>query len=358
MRVLVAGGGTGGHFYPGLAVTQKLLQRGAEVFWLGASRGLEAQKLPGLGIPHQLLEVSGAVGVALRARVRSVLRLPPAFLAARLFLARVRPDVVLSVGGYAAFPGAAAAAAAGVPLLIQEQNAWPGLTHRLMAPWAAGIACGFPQAVQAFPSLPATWTGNPVRREFFLLPPAPQRRALVVLGGSQGSQVLNRLVPQALALVPADQRPQVLHQAGEKWEGEVRERYRQAGVAADVVGFLAEPWEALRQVPLVVARAGALTVTELAAAGRAAILVPFAQAAHGHQLANARALAKTGAAWVLEEPEASPERLAALLEGLFSDLPALATRGMQAKKLAREDATDAVVELLFRVARKPREVAA
>lgn len=358
MRVLVAGGGTGGHFYPGLAVAEKLLERGAEVFWLGASHGLEAKKLPACGIPHKLLRVSGAVGVALAAKVRSALRVPPAFLAARAFLARVRPDVVLSVGGYAAFPGAAAAAAAGVPLVIQEQNAWPGLTHRLMAPWAAAIACGFPQAVEAFPSLPAAWTGNPVRGEFFGLPPAPERRALVVLGGSQGSQALNRLVPEALALVPGDQRPRVLHQAGERWEAEVRERYRQLGVEAEVVGFLPEPWNALRETPLAVARAGALTVSELAAAGRAAILVPFAQAAHGHQLTNARALADTGAAWVLEELQASTARLAELLAGLFADLPALAARGSQARALARADATDTVVELLFKVARKPREVAA
>lgn len=356
MRVLIAGGGTGGHLYPGLAVAEKLVALGAEVFWLGASSGLEARTLPALGIPHRLLAVSGAVGVAWTAKLRSVWRVPSALAAARLTVAKVRPDVVLSVGGYAAFPGAVAAAASGTPLVIQEQNARPGLTHRLMAPWAAAIACGFPQAVDALPSLPACWTGNPVRREFFHLPPAPERRALLVLGGSQGSQVLNRLLPEALSLVPAELRPQVVHQAGEKWYEEVRQRYQQAGVAAEVVGFFPAPWVVLRDVPLVVARAGALTVSELAAAGRAAILIPFAQAAHGHQLANARALAATGAAEVLEEAQVSPASLAELLISLLADPADLVSRGRQGTRLAREDATDAVVQLLFRVARKPPEV--
>lgn len=358
MRVLIAGGGTGGHLYPGLAVAQRLLSLGAEVFWLGASHGLEAKKLAGLPIRQQLLTVSGAVGVTLAAKARSFLRLGPACLSARVFVARVHPDVVLSVGGYAAFPGAAAAAAAGIPLVIQEQNAWPGLTHRLLAPWAAAIACGFPQAVEAFPSLPARFTGNPVREEFFHVPPAPETRALLVLGGSQGSQVLNRLLPEALALLPRDQRPQVLHQAGEKWEAEVRARYQALGVEAQVVGFILKPWEALQDVPLVVARAGALTVSELAAAGRAAILVPFAQAAHGHQLANAHALAATGAAWVLEEKHATPSALANLVTALFADLSALAHKASQAKALARPDATEKVVALLLRASRTPWEVAA
>lgn len=358
MRVLIAGGGTGGHVYPGLAMAQRLLSLGAEVVWLGARAGLEARKLAGLPIPHKLLSVSGAVGVSLAAKARSFLRLGPAFVAARAFLARVRPDVVLSVGGYAAFPGAAAAAAAGIPLVIQEQNAWPGLTHRLMAPWAAAIACGFPQAVEAFPSLPARFTGNPVREEFFHLPPAPEKPNLLVLGGSQGSQVLNRLLPEAMALVPPERRPQLVHQAGEKWEQEVKDRYQALGVAAHVVGFMPQPWEALQDVPLVVARAGALTVCELAAAGRAAILVPFARAAHGHQLANARALAATGAAWVVEEEQATAAVLANLLTTLFADLSALARQASQAKALARPDATAQVVDLLFRASRKPREVAA
>ncbi|MGC8917093.1 MAG: undecaprenyldiphospho-muramoylpentapeptide beta-N-acetylglucosaminyltransferase [Thermoanaerobaculum sp.] len=358
MRVLVAGGGTGGHFYPGFAVAERLRELGVEVFWLGATRGLEAARLPSLAIPHRLLAVSGAVGVSLGAKIGSFLRILPALAAALRVLAQVRPHVVFSVGGYAAFPGAAAAGFTATPLVIQEQNAWPGLTHRLLAPWAVAIACGFREALAAFPSLPAFWTGNPVRREFFGVPPAPSTRALLVLGGSQGARILNRLVPEALARIPREQRPRVVHQAGERWVEEVRGRYRQLEVDAEVVGFLAEPWEALSQVPLVVARAGALTVSELSAAGRAAVLIPFAQAAHGHQLANARALAATGGGWILEEREASPEALAHLLERLLADPGTLAAAGPKARALARQDATNAVVRVLLRAAREPQEVAA
>jgi len=352
MRVLITGGGTGGHFFPGLAVAEAVQRRGGEVYWLGAQSGIEARKLPELGIPHRLLPVTGAVGVPLRKKLGSVVRLLPALVAARSYLAKVTPQVVLSVGGYAAFPGAVAAGTAGVPLVLQEQNAFPGLVHRLLAPWAAAIACGLPQAVEALPSLPARFTGNPVRAAFFQLPPAPPRRALAVLGGSQGSQVLNRLLPEALALLPPESRPEVVHQAGERWVSEVEERYRCCGVAAQVVGFLSRPWEVLAQVPLVVARAGALTVAELAAAGRAAVLVPFGQAAEGHQLANARALASTGAAWVIEEAEASPARLAQLLAKLFADPGDLAARGTKARSLARADAAEAVVQLLALVAKQ------
>jgi UDP-N-acetylglucosamine--N-acetylmuramyl-(pentapeptide) pyrophosphoryl-undecaprenol N-acetylglucosamine transferase len=352
MRVLIAGGGTGGHFYPGLAVAQALQAQGVEVFWLGARQGIEARKLPEFAIPHRLLAISGAVGVSWPRKLASFLRLVPALGAARAFLARVQAQVVLSVGGFAAFPGGAAAASSGIPLVVQEQNAFPGLVHRLLAPWAAAIACGFPTAPQAFASLPARWTGNPVRREFFQLPAAPARRALLVLGGSQGSQKLNHLLPQALASLPQDQRPQVLHQAGEKWEEEVKGRYAQLGVAARVVGFLPRPWEELAQVPLVVARAGALTVSELAAAQRAAILIPFAQAAHGHQLANARALEATGAAWVLEESQATPQALAGLLAQAFAHLEALPAKGAQGKALARPQAAQEIAQLVLRLGRR------
>ncbi|MCS7183165.1 MAG: UDP-N-acetylglucosamine--N-acetylmuramyl-(pentapeptide) pyrophosphoryl-undecaprenol N-acetylglucosamine transferase [Thermoanaerobaculum sp.] len=350
MRVLVTGGGTGGHFYPGWVVAQALREAGWQVFWLGSTNGIEATKLPSSGIPHRLLRVTGAVGARPLAALVSLLRLVPALAVARGVVGRFRPQVVCSVGGYASFPGAAAAAAAAVPLVIQEQNAWPGLTHRLLAPWAAAIACGFPQALRAFPSLPASWTGNPIRREFFLLPPAPARRALLVLGGSQGSQFLNRVVPKALSLLPPGQRPQVVHQSGERWEQEVRQRYQELQVEARVVGFLPEPWQVLKEVPLVVARAGALSVCELAASGRAALLIPFAHAAGGHQLVNAQALAGTGSALVVEEAQATPTAVAALLQELLQDPSALAAKGALAKTLAVPDATERVVRLVSRVA--------
>lgn len=358
MRVVIAGGGTGGHFYPGLAVATALQRQGGEVYWLGSSRGIEAKKLQEFGIRGRLVRVSGFVGVGAAAKLRSLALLLPAVVAGRAYLGQVRCQVVLSVGGYAALSGGLAAAIAGIPLVLQEQNAFPGVVHQLLAPWAAAIACGFPQTVQAFPSLPACWTGNPVRPAFFKVPPPPERRAILVMGGSQGSQLLNGLVPKALAQFPPGNRPQVIHQTGERWEAEVRATYQELGVEATVVAYLAKPWEELAAVPLVVARAGALTVCELAAARRAAVLIPFGQAAHGHQLVNAQALASTGAAWLLTEPEATPQSLAALLMKLLANPQSLVVAGAKGQALARLDATEAVVSLLYRAAGEPERSAA
>ena len=343
---VIAGGGTGGHLFPGLAVAVELQRAGAAVAWLGARRGLEATRVPALGVPLRLLAVTGAVGRSPLARAGAALRMPPAVLQAALFLLRRRAGAVLSVGGYASLPGALAAALLGVPLVLQEQNAVPGVANRFLAPWASVIACGFAEAVAAFPSLPARWTGNPVRAEFFAVPPPHlDPPGVLVLGGSQGSAFLNRVMPHALAALPGA-RPRVLHQAGPRWEEEVRQRYAQAGIAADVVAFLERPADALAQVALVVARAGALTVTELAAARRAALLVPFAAAAHEHQLANARALAATGAAEVVVEAAATPEALAAALSRLLVQPEALRRRGEGGARLARADAATEVARMV------------
>jgi UDP-N-acetylglucosamine--N-acetylmuramyl-(pentapeptide) pyrophosphoryl-undecaprenol N-acetylglucosamine transferase len=344
--VVIAGGGTGGHLFPGLAVAMELRQAGVEITWLGARRGLEATRIPAAGFPIRLLAVTGAVGRSPLARVGAALRMAPAVLQAAAFLLRRRAGAVLSVGGYASLPGALAAALLGVPVVLQEQNARPGVANRFLAPWASAIACGFAEAVAAFPSLPAHWTGNPVRAEFFAVPAPPlDPLAVLVMGGSQGSAFLNRVMPLAFAASPGA-RPRILHQAGPRWEEEVRQRYAEAGVAAEVVGFLEEPARALTLTALVVARAGALTIAELAAARRAALLVPFAAAAHAHQLANANALAATGAAEVVEEAEATPPALAAVLARLLAQPEALIQRGQSGGRLARADAATAVARMV------------
>jgi UDP-N-acetylglucosamine--N-acetylmuramyl-(pentapeptide) pyrophosphoryl-undecaprenol N-acetylglucosamine transferase len=346
---LIVGGGTGGHLFPGLAVAEELRRLGVAVSWLGASRGLEATRVPAAGIPVRLLPVTGAVGRSAAAQAGATLRLLPALVTSLRHLLRERPSVVLSVGGYAALPGALAAATLQLPLVVQEQNALPGVTNRLLAPWSVGIACGFRAALAAFPSLPATWTGNPVREAFFSVPPprtAPP--TVLVLGGSQGSAFLNRVVPEAFAELGRQRAlPRVVHQAGERWVGEVQQRYATLGVPAEVRGFLEAPAEALTAVALVIARAGALTVSELAAARRAALLVPFAAAAHGHQLHNARALAATGAAEVVEEAQATPVRLAATLASLLATPDALAARGQAGFALAVPDAAGAVARFVL-----------
>jgi UDP-N-acetylglucosamine--N-acetylmuramyl-(pentapeptide) pyrophosphoryl-undecaprenol N-acetylglucosamine transferase len=350
--VAITGGGTGGHLFPGLAVAAELARTGGSVSWLGARRGLEATRVPQAGIPLRLLAVTGAAARTRRAQVTAVLRAFPATLQAAVYLRRRDVRAVLAVGGYASVPGALAAGMLGVPLLLQEQNAVPGVTNRLLAPWCSAIACGFEAAVPAFPSLPARWTGNPVRAEFFAVPEPPTRPlTMLVIGGSQGSAFLNAAVPAALAEVKlAGDAPRVIHQAGPDRAEGVRAKYASAGIAAEVVTFLERPAEAMAVTVLIVSRAGALAVCELAAARRAALLVPFAAAAGAHQLANARAFAATGAAEVLEEHEATPKHTAALLQRLLANPQQLVERGKAGARLAPPAAARTVARMVLEAA--------
>jgi UDP-N-acetylglucosamine--N-acetylmuramyl-(pentapeptide) pyrophosphoryl-undecaprenol N-acetylglucosamine transferase len=352
-HVVIAGGGTGGHLFPGLAVAAELVHAGTSVSWLGARRGLEATRVPQAGIPLRLLPVTGAAARSRGAQLSAALRVGPGTALAAAHLLQRRAGAVLAVGGYASLPGALAAGMLGVPTVIQEQNALPGLSNRLLAPWCAVIACGFEAAVPAFPSLPARFTGNPVRPEFFSVPAPPlDPLTVVVIGGSQGSAFLNALVPDALAELSREvPLPRVIHQSGDRWAAEVRQRYAAAGVAAEVVPFLDRPADALAGAALVVARAGALTICELAAAGRAAVLVPFAAAADGHQLANARAFAATGACEVLEERDANPRTLAAVLRRLLAFPERLLERGRAGTRLVRPGAAAVVARIVLEAAR-------
>jgi UDP-N-acetylglucosamine--N-acetylmuramyl-(pentapeptide) pyrophosphoryl-undecaprenol N-acetylglucosamine transferase len=351
-HVVITGGGTGGHLFPGLAVAAELRRSGASVSWLGAIRGIEATRVPAAGIPLRALPVTGMVGRSPIAAIGALCRVVPATAIAASYLLRHDAAAVLSVGGYASVPGALAALLLGVSLVIQEQNALPGTANRLLAPWAAAIACGFPSSLSAFPSLPAVWTGNPVRAEFFTVPPPPlEPPAVLVLGGSQGSAFLNRRLPEAFRVLARSRAlPTIVHQSGHRWEAEVRDCYATLGINATVVPFLERPADALASSALVIARAGALTVSEIAAARRAALLIPFAAAAHGHQLVNARLLAESGAATILEESEARPETVAATLDGLLGTPDRLVERGRASGVLARDDAARALARLVLECA--------
>jgi len=351
-RLVIAGGGTGGHLFPGLAVAAELERSGVRVSWLGARRGLEATRVPEAGIPIRLLAVSGAVARSRAAQVAAVLQLLPAVFQAAAFLLRNGAAAVLPVGGYASLPGALAAGMLGVPVVLQEQNSVPGLATRFLAPWSVAVACGFEAALAAFPSLPARWTGNPVRPEFFAVPPPPVHPLTVlVLGGSQGSAFLNAAAPDAFGeLARSGVTPRIVHQAGLRWANAVEQRYAALGIAATVVPFIEAPADALAGAALVVARAGALTVTELAAARRAALLVPFAASAHNHQVANAAAFAATGAAEVIEERDANPVSLATALRRMLAEPERLLERGRAGARLARPEAARAVADLLLRAA--------
>lgn len=350
--VVVAGGGTGGHVFPGLAVARELKAREVDVHWLGARRGLEAELVPERGLPITLVDLEGMQARRPAAAARAVALLPRAVATAVRTLLELQPLAVVGVGGYASTAGLAAAGLLGVPIVLQEQNSIPGWTNRFLAPFADLICCGFEDAVAAFPSMPAEWTGNPVRADFFDVPdvaPGPRPR-LLVLGGSQGSLFLNRILPQALPILIAGGFDlEVRHQAGVRWAEVVRTAYNDLKIEATVTAFLAQPWQALAAADLVVARSGALTVSELAAAGRAALLVPFAAAAGNHQEFNARSLEGAGGAVVLTEADASPGRVAAVMGELLRTPEVLAEMGRRARATALPGAAARIADRVLAV---------
>ncbi len=320
-KVMIMAGGTGGHVIPALAVAEVLRQRGHETVWLGTRRGLEARLVPAAGIPMEWLPVEGLRGTGLARKLRAPWRLGRALLAAHGALRRHRPGVVLGMGGFASGPGGVIARLSGRPLVLHEQNRIPGLTNRLLAPFATHLLEAFPGSFPA--RLGARACGNPVRPGIEALPPPGERLGgrsgplrLLVLGGSQGARTLNLTLPRALALIPAAQRPQVLHQAGERSWADCRAAYAEAGVSADLRPFIEDMAAAYAWADLALARAGALTLSELAAAGLGAILVPYPHAVDDHQTRNAAWLVEAGAARLTPEATLSPETLAGLLRGI------------------------------------------
>ncbi|MFW6340080.1 MAG: undecaprenyldiphospho-muramoylpentapeptide beta-N-acetylglucosaminyltransferase [Wenzhouxiangella sp.] len=347
-KVTIMAAGTGGHIFPGLAVARQLQIRGAEVCWLGTPGGLENRLVPAAGLEMDRIGIAGLRGRGAAGWLMAPLRVLRAMLQARRIFGRQQPGCVLSMGGYVAGPGGLMARLMGIPLLIHEQNAVPGLTNRLLHPLAAGVFGGFPDGLKG-----AVHCGNPVREDILGLP-APAERVrlrsgalkILVLGGSQGSAALGRIVPRALALLPADQRPRVLHQAGRQLEA-AQQAYADSGVEAEIVEFIDDMAAAWAEVDLAICRAGALTVAELCAAGVASLLVPFPHAVDDHQTANARYLADAGAAWLEPEAALSPKRLAERLSQ--SDRPGLRAMAERARALARPAAAATVADACLEV---------
>ena len=346
MQVLIMAGGTGGHVMPALAVAHELRAQGHGVHWLGTTAGLEARAVPAAGIELFTLPVAGLRGKGMLRTLSAPVGLLRALAQAIGLLRRLRPDVVLGLGGYAAGPGGVAAFLLRRPLLIHEQNARPGLTNRLLARLAQRVLAGFPGL--RIGGRAAEFTGNPVRAALFALPPPRQRLAdaprLLVLGGSQGAQAINAAVPAALELlkhsgVPL---PQVRHQAGRQHAVAVADDYAARGVPATVEGFIDNMAAAYGAADLAIGRAGALTVAELCAVGLGAVLIPFPHAADDHQTANARYLAGTGAAVLLSQSQLTPLRLAELLGPLLAEPARRLTMAQAAHSLARPDAAGRV----------------
>jgi len=336
--ILIMAGGTGGHIMPGLAVADVLRGRGWRVLWLGNPDKMEGRLVPARGLDLVPLRFEGLRGRGAKALLRLPFVLARALGQAWRRLSETRPDVVLGMGGYVAFPGGVVAALRGLPMVVHESNAVAGTANRWLARLARRVLTGFPGVLPRGEAL-----GNPVRAELAALPGPAQRYAgrsgplrLLVVGGSLGAQALNDTLPRALARLPAEARPEVVHQSGEQHLQALSQAYDQAGVQADCRAFIDDMAGEMGRADLMVCRAGAMTVSEVAAAGVAALFVPFPHAIDDHQTANARFLADAQAAWLQPQPALTPEWLAGwLAQRTRSELQAVAER---ARTRARPDA--------------------
>ncbi len=350
---LIMAGGTGGHIFPGLAVAEALRERGWRVHWLGAPGSMESRIVPPRGFKLETIDFGGVRGKGLVTLALLPLRLLRAFWQALQVVRRVKPDVVVGLGGYISFPGGMMGVLAGKPLVLHEQNSVAGMANRVLAGVADRVFTAFPNVFKK-----AQWVGNPLRAPF-LQQPAPAERfagrsgplRLLVVGGSLGAKALNDVVPQALALLPAQQQPQVTHQSGEKQIDALRANYVAAGVQAELTPFIEDTAQAFADADLIVCRSGASTVTEIAAVGAAALFVPFPAAVDDHQTTNARFLVEADAAWLVPQPELTPQRLAQTLQTVQRpQLQAMAEKALQMKKT---EAVAAVVSACEQLAKVP-----
>lgn len=356
MRLLIAGGGTGGHLYPGIALAEEVKTRHPrnEVLFVGSPRGLEVKAVPRAGFPLELVDVGPLKRQGLLGFVRGIFRLPRAFLQSNAILRRFDPDVVVGVGGYASGPLVLAAWLRRVPTAVQEQNALPGFTNRLLGRFVRACFIAFDEARQGFPRAKTHLLGNPIRRAFldnFLhTKPPGARLSILVTGGSQGAHVLNLRVLEALELLaPAlGPRLEVLHQTGAKDEAEIAARYEKlapTGLVARAAAFIDDMAQAYAGADLLVCRAGATTIAELTVCKKPSILVPFPFAADDHQTVNARSLVASGAAILLPEAELTGEKLAAELRALEGDRDRLKKMSRQSALLGRPEAAREIADV-------------
>ena len=354
--VMITTGGTGGHVFPGLAVSARLIAKGWRVFWLGTREGMEAKLVPAHGLDFEAIHFAGVRGKGAKRLLLGPFALLAAFAQSLRVIRRRAPDVVLGLGGFASFPGALMGVACSKPLVIHDANAVAGLANRILAYGADRILLGFPDALAGRHAAKVEWVGNPIRDDIVALPPPEQRFAgrtgplrVLVLGGSLGAAALNSCVPQALALLRADERPAVTHQAGEAHVDALRAAYAANGVAAECLPFLDDMARRYGVADLVISRSGGLTVAELAAVGVGALLVPLPGAIADEQTHNARFLVDAGAAVLLPQRELSAERLAEFLRG--SSRERLLAMAQAARRVARADATERVAEACITEAR-------
>ena len=357
-RVVIAGGGTGGHLFPGIAVLEELRRRDpeVEVCFVGTARGIEARVVPEMGEPLELVDVAPLKGTTYAGLLASLMKLPGAWGRCLSILRERRPDVVLGVGGYASGPMLMAAATLGIPCAVLEQNAHVGLTNRLLAKIVGRAYLTFRETAEVFGDR-ARIVGNPVRRAFLdaahiaLSDPdgfEARARKVLVIGGSQGAKALNEAVPAALAAAGLAERGiEVLHQTGAAMQAEVEARYRELGLRAEVTPFVSDMARAYAEAQLVIARAGATTLAEIQAIGRPSVLVPYPHAADDHQTRNARALEASGAAICAPQSELTTEGLARTVGELLSAPEKRRAMAIAARRGGRPDAAQAIVDDLI-----------
>ena len=348
--ILIMAGGTGGHIFPALAVAEKMRERGWRVVWLGNPEGMEARLVPQHGFDMVWVKFGALRGKGILRKLLLPLNLLRGFWQALKAIRQVQPNVVLGMGGYISFPGGMMAALLGKPLVVHEQNSVAGLANRVLAGVADRIVTGFPEVLKK-----GVWAGNPVRPDIAKIAPPAERFAgrdgalhLLVIGGSLGAQALNETVPLGMALLGESELPQIVHQAGEKHLEALKANYAAVGVPAHCVSFIEDMAGAYQWADLVICRAGALTVAELAAAGVASILVPFPHAVDDHQTGNARFLVNVGGAFLLPQGELSPEAIALIRNYSRGQLLEMAEK---ARSLAKPDATEEVANICAEIAK-------
>lgn len=359
MKMLIAGGGTGGHLFPGIALAQEVTTRHPknDVLFVGTARGLEARVVPQSGYKLELIEVGGLKGMGLAKLLGNLLQVPKAMLASRAILKAYGPDVVIGVGGYASGPVVLTAWLMGIPTAVQEQNALPGFTNKLLGRFVKAVFVAFKEAIPSFPARKVRLLGNPIRRELldnFLKPHATSERLrLLVFGGSQGAHAINTVVPPALEkLGVVRERLSLVHQTGKKDVEAVKAAYANATFPVEVREFIDDMSKAYADADLVLCRAGATTLAELTVCKKPSVLIPFPHAADDHQTINARSMVDAGAALMVEERSLTPDSLAALLGPLLTDKERLKKMEKAAAGLGRPEAakeiTDVCSELVDR----------
>ncbi len=341
MKILIAGGGTGGHLFPGVAVAEELVARGHEVRFVGTARGIEARYLPKEGWALELIDVAGLKGGGVLGIAKGLLRVPRALWQSWKILRRVKPDLVVGVGGYASGPMVLAAALTGRPTAILEQNSVPGITNRMLGKVVKAVFGAFAAAQKYFPKKKFRLVGNPIRKKLReqIAAAGGTKEGVLVVGGSQGAHAVNELVFDAMKLLAAEGRaPKLRHQTGAADFAALQQKYAEEKIPAEATAFIDDMAQAWRAAALAVTRAGASTLAELTALGVPSLLIPFPAAADDHQMVNARELEQAGAARVLVQKETTPRALADAMVALLDDETARARMSAAARKLGRPDA--------------------